>query len=551
VTLPGDPTTFAGQASAPLPGPVNRSTFFEQQERNRTATWRLTLLCVFTVFCTGMILSLVLAPPIYGLAALALTLAKKYGSVSPQVWHAFQQGGTTFVAILNHFGNRPMPLPPLGILVYAAVAILLPGMVIQLVLWLGIRALYLRAGAGGVLLTLGARAPRLEDLQEKKLVDVVEEMAIAGGVPSPKVMLLDSTAGNAAVVGSSRQDATLVVSRRLVEHLDRDEMQAVVGHLIASAGNGDLHIAMTTVSVYQAFGLLDALVNSPFGPRSRRTLWRLVRMTFRRGGAAEADEVSELLTEGLRDSGKDDVTASSDKLESKSGCLSTLMLPVIMFNASLKITMMVLSGLLFAPAAAVLWRTRRYLADATAVQLTRNPDALANALQSLRECGGLIPGGKWASHLFIVGQEAGGGMPPEMARRIRDMRKSGVQPTRENMLKLATEAMARGDFASMAGNRAARKETLEEATGGSMVSLHPPLEKRLKRLQMQGAHYAAGGRPHRKSLFFWLFLLLFVTPLALMALAAILAAVAMCILLNFFFVILAFAVILAIIRLIP
>jgi hypothetical protein len=131
------------------------------------------------------------------------------------------------------------------------------------------------------------------------------------------------------------------------------------------------------------------------------------------------------------------------------------------------------------------------------------------------------------------------------------MRKSGIQPTRENMMKFAGEAMAHGDFASMAGNRTTRTETLEEATGGGMVSLHPPLEKRLKRLQMQGAHYATGGHPHKKSLIVWLFLLLFLAPLALLSLAAILAAVAVCIMLNFFFVILAFAVILAIVRLIP
>lgn len=142
-------------------------------------------------------------------------------------------------------------------------------------------------------------------------------------------------------------------------------------------------------------------------------------------------------------------------------------------------------------------------------------------------------------------------MPPEMARRIREMRKSGVQPTRENMLKLAGEAMAHGDFSGMAAAQAARKETVEEATGGGMVSLHPPLEKRLKRLQMQGAHYAAGGHPHKKSLVVWLLLLLFLGPLILLSLAAILAAVAVCILLNFFFVILAFAVILAIVHLIP
>ena len=549
MTLSGETPGFADRAPAPLLGPVNRSSFFAQQERNRAATWRLSLLCVFTVFCTGMILSLVLAPPIYGLSILGLAFAKKYGSIPPQLWQWFQQVGSSFIAILGHFSNRPTPLPPLDIVVYTAIAILLPGMVVQFLLWLGIRAMYLRAGAGGVLLTLGARPPRLEDLPEKKLVDVVEEMAIAGGVASPKVMLLDSVAGNAAVVGSSPRDATLVISRRLVDDLDRDELQAVVGHLIASAGNGDLHIAMTMVSVYQAFGLLDTLVNAPFGPRARRALWRLLRMTFRRGGAAEADDVSEWLTQGLRNSDKDDVSAIADKSD-KNGCLSTLMLPVIMFNASLKLTMWVLSGLVFEPVAALLWRTRRYLADATAVQLTRNPDALANALQRLRECGGLIPGGKWASHLFIVGQEAQG-MPPELARRLQEMRKSGVQPTRENMMSIAAEVMAHTDPSAMADAQAARKETLEEATGGGMVSLPPPLEKRLRRLQLQGAHYAAGGSKRKGSLLGLAFLVLFLTPLIALSLAAVIAAVLVCIMLNFLFVTIAFAVILAIVRLIP
>jgi hypothetical protein len=307
---------------------------------------------------------------------------------------------------------------------------------------------------------------------------------------------------------------------------------------------------MTMVSVYQAFGLLDTVVNAPFGPRARRALWRLLRMAFRSGGAADADQVSEWLTEGLRDSDKDDLTARVEKSEQKKGCLSTLLLPVVIFNASLKLTMWVLCGLLFEPAAAWLWRTRRYLADATAVQLTRNPDAMANALQSLAECGGLIPGGKWASHLFIVGQEAQG-MPPELARRVREMRKSGVRPTRENMMNLALESMARGDASAVAETRAARSETLEQATGGGMVSFHPPLAKRLQRLQAQGAHYAAGEGRRKRSLVVWAFLLLFITPLAVLTLAAVIAMVLVCIVLNFFFVMLAFAVLLAIVRLIP
>lgn len=52
------------------------------------------------------------------------------------------------------------------------------------------------------------------------------------------------------------------------------------------------------------------------------------------------------------------------------------------------------------------WRTRRYLADATAVQLTRNPDALANAWLYQGDHGALVPGGQWFSHLLLVGLEA-------------------------------------------------------------------------------------------------------------------------------------------------
>jgi Zn-dependent protease with chaperone function len=545
VTLTGEFPNPTGQAAAAPPGPVNRSSFFAQQERNRAATWRLSVLCVFTVICTGMVLSLVLAPPIYGLGILALALTEKYGSVSPELWQWSQQVGRSFMAILDHFSNHTKPLPPLDTVLYVALAILLPGMVVQFLLWLGIRAMYMHAGAGGVLLTLGARPPRLEDLSERKLVDVVEEMSIAGGVPSPKVMLLETDAGNAAVVGCSRQDATLIVSRRLVDELGRDELQAVVGHLIASAGNGDLRIAMTMVSVYQAFGLLDTLINAPFGPRARHALWRFLLMPFRQN-RGDADEVSEWLTASLRSQDTDDPANRLNQSE-KQGCLSVILLPLVMFNASLQLTMSVLSSLLFEPVAAFLWRTRRYLADATAVQLTRNPDALANALQSLGESGGMIPGGKWASHLFIVGQQARG-MPPQLARRIKAMRKAGVQPTREDRMNFLREAMVEAQ-ASGGMRRDSRKETLESTTGG-IVSLHPPLENRLERLRLQGAHYAAG-QQRKRSVLVWAILFLFLVPLMMLALAAVLAAVAMCIMLNFLFVTLAFAAILVIVRLLP
>jgi Zn-dependent protease with chaperone function len=548
VTLPGETSSPAGRSlvAPTAPGPVNRSSFFAQQERNRRATWRLSVLCVFTVLCTGMVLSLILAPPIYGLVILGLSLAQKHGSLPPEVWRSFQHYAQSFIAILDHFSNHPKPLPPTDTVVYTLTAFLLPGMIVQFVLWLGIRAMYMHAGAGGVLLTLGARPPRLEDLAERKLVDVVAEMSIAGGVPSPKVMLLESDASNAAVVGSSRQDATLVVSRGLMDDLNRDQLQAVVGHLIASAGNGDLRIAMTMVSVYQALGLLDTLINAPFGQRARRALGRFLLMAFRRN-AADADEVSEWLTSGLRSSDSDDSTNRLTRNEEKPGCLSTLLLPFIWFNFSLRITTWVLSSLFFEPAAAYLWRARRHLADATAVQLTRNPDALASALQYMSDCGGWIPGGKWASHLFILDQRAQR-IPPQLARRIQEMRQAGLRVTREERLKFVGEMLTQANT-SVRIRRAAREESIESTTGG-MVSLHPPLEKRLERLRLQGAHFAAGGK-RKTPLFVWLIAVFVVGPLLLLMLLMLLTVVAMCIMLNFLFITIAFAVILLIVRLLP
>jgi len=68
----------------------------------------------------------------------------------------------------------------------------------------------------------------------------------------------------------------------------------------------------------------------------------------------------------------------------------------------MKLCLWFFSTAVLGPSVALLWRTRQYLADASAVQLTRNPDGLANALQKLNEEPGEIPGGDWASHLFVV-----------------------------------------------------------------------------------------------------------------------------------------------------
>jgi heat shock protein HtpX len=99
--------------------------------------------------------------------------------------------------------------------------------------------------------------------------------------------------------------------------------------------------------------------------------------------------------------------------------------------------------LLFASApVAMLWRSRRYLADATAVQLTRNPTGLYRALSHLGKSGAIIPGGEAVSHLFIIAPETRAserntfsqreglvmGMHPSLAHRLARLVRMGAVP---------------------------------------------------------------------------------------------------------------------------
>ena len=63
---------------------------------------------------------------------------------------------------------------------------------------------------GGALLALKAREPNQSDLKELRLADVVQEMAIAAGLPAPRVMLIDAPGANAAAIGTSPEDARIV-----------------------------------------------------------------------------------------------------------------------------------------------------------------------------------------------------------------------------------------------------------------------------------------------------------------------------------------------------
>ena len=212
-------------------------------------------------------------------------------------------------------------------------------------LFTGLAALYkayrLRDGGPAVAEMLGGRAvpPDTRDPAERTLRNVVEEIAIASALPVPAVYVLDHEEGmNAFAAGLTPQDAAVAVTRGTLYGLTRDELQGVVAHEFAHVRNGDMHLN-TRLIAFQ-FGLLA------------------IGMT----GLGIAFVGSQI---------------KSDKKEGAgiqfAVVIAGLVLAAIGFLGVLKARLL----------QAAVSRQREFLADASAVEFTRNPDGLVSALRKI------------------------------------------------------------------------------------------------------------------------------------------------------------------------
>jgi Zn-dependent protease with chaperone function len=200
----------------------------------------------------------------------------------------------------------------------------------------------LRAGGSRVAEMLGGRLipASSESFQEKRLLNIVEEMAIASGVPVPPVYLMDQEDGiNAFAAGYTPEDAVIGITRGALETLDREELQGVVAHEFSHLLNGDMRLDLKLV------GFLHGILLIAFIGRSI-----------------------------LRGSSR-----SRNNKNSGGAVLFGLVLLVLGYIG-------VVFGKLIKSAIS---RQREYLADASAVQFTRNPLGLAGALKKI---GGLAAG---------------------------------------------------------------------------------------------------------------------------------------------------------------
>jgi Zn-dependent protease with chaperone function len=447
------------------------------------------VLCVFAAFLMGIPLALVLTPFLYAVTIAAAEVISYFSPLPPQFWQAAGDMAKLAVDVANALANQSGTIDPQALAIMLLL-VFVPGIALALFLWLGVLLLFRDAGVGGTIASLNAREPNRTDLKELQLADVTQEMAIAAGLPPPRLMLMDAAGANAAAIGTSPADAHIVLSRRLLDDLDRDQLQALVGQLIASVGNGDLHIAFTVSSVFETCGLMVALINAPFGRHSRSTLWRIIRYPFRAGQpsqSADAEQVAELLADTLDMNSTDiDRFFSGSRPGLVRKLLRLLFFPFQFTNMAVELTLWFFLNVLLGPSMALLWRTRRYLADAGAVELTRNPDALSGALQRLSEDDNNVGGGAWAAQLFVV-NPSGDHSGPRVARSMDVERKalkalqaaqadaappadtapasSGMDP--QALMRIRKEIMT-AVMAAAAGdsNAAARLQTFVQAMGG-------------------------------------------------------------------------------------
>ncbi|HXT72634.1 MAG TPA: M48 family metalloprotease [Candidatus Angelobacter sp.] len=387
-------------------GPRDRESFFDAQKRNRRATWRLSVVSAFATLVMGIPLALTVTPLLYAAGLIIADVVNIWMPLPQSFWQQSNELARYGLTAFKWMTGGAMPNP--NALAVGIAVLLLPGAILSVGLWLGINSLFRRAGVGGALLALKAREPNPSELKELQLADVVQEMAIAAGLPAPKIMLIDSVSANAAAIGTSPNDARIVITRGMLERLTRDELEGALAHLVASIGNGDLKIAFRVTSVFETCGLLVALINSPFGPRSRGSLWRIVRygLRFNRDSdSKEAAAMADLLSRGAEldtDDIDDFFDATSKKKSLFRSIRNFLFFPIFFTNAAIKLSLWFFSFSMLGPSMALLWRKRVYLADASAVQLTRNPDGLAEALRKLNSERAPVPGGAWAAHLFLV-----------------------------------------------------------------------------------------------------------------------------------------------------
>jgi heat shock protein HtpX len=214
--------------------------------------------------------------------------------------------------------------------------------------------------AGADIIATVSGAKQLEYQADPELFNVVEEMAIAAGLPMPAIYLINDPAPNAFATGRDPQHALVAITTGLRQKLTRDELQGVMAHEMAHIRNYDIRLMMLLAVLVGMVAMMTDV------------FWQII---FRTGG-------------GRRD--------RNEKQDKGSGAIMIVLMVVAVILA-------IIAPILAQIIQLAVSRQREYLADASAVELTRNPQGLASALQKLDADPDIMKNAnRGTAHLYIV-----------------------------------------------------------------------------------------------------------------------------------------------------
>lgn len=408
--------------------------FFEHQDRARKRSGLLVLLFILAVL--GII------------AALYLIALGAYGYSNQY----FQKGGWSEMPLEVHLALA-------GVVALFTLLVVGGGT--------GYKLMQLRGGGHIVAESLGGKPLTRDtaDLTGQKVLNVVEEMAIASGTPVPPVYLMEREGGiNAFAAGYSPDDAVIGVTRGAAERLSRDELQGVIAHEFSHILNGDMRMNIRLIGILHGI-LIIGIIG-----------YYVMRVTFYTGGAHRR--------------------SSSDK---KGGGA----VPILAIALGLMAVGFIGSffGSLIKAAVS---RQREYLADASAVQFTRNPDGIGGALKKIggysRGSKLLNPNAPQASHMFFgegvsIGFTSLFATHPPLKKRIRaidpawdgeypeQVERAAPEPARdaEDRLRQRRARMMEGLAVGgvLAGSGAGRQRTGALAAGAAGAAQAAPAQPSL------------------------------------------------------------------------
>lgn len=198
-----------------------------------------------------------------------------------------------------------------------------------------------------------SRAKPVQKKDNPQLYNVVEELTVAGGIPMPKIYIIDDTAPNAFATGRNPKNASVAITTGLLQKLKRDQLQGVMAHELSHVKNYDiLFCTIITILVGMVALMSDFMMRNMFYGRSRSR--------DSKGGGNAIILIAGLLL----------------------AALAPLFAQILKFAVS---------------------RQREYLADASSVQLTRYPEGLASALEIIANDKEVLEVANRATqHLYIV-----------------------------------------------------------------------------------------------------------------------------------------------------